>query len=358
MLNFSVGPVQMNSTIRLQGSEQIPYFRTQEFSNVVFENEKFFAKFLDAPENSRTVFMTGSGTAGLECSCMNFFTAQDKVLVVNGGTFGHRLVELCTIFEIPHEELHLEYGQVLTQDMLNKYDGKGFTAMFLQHHETSTGILYDLNMVGSFCRKNGMFLCVDCISSFLADRISMKEFGINAVITGSQKGIALPPGMSFITMDQKGVDRINANTVKSMYFDLKAYLKDGERGQTPFTPAVSVILQLNTRLKQIEEEGGIQKAVEHTASVAKYFRDGIKDLPLTMFSKAPSNAVTSLTLNSRGNAYDVFLKIKDRYGIYICPNGGDLGKMIFRVGHIGYITKNDLDQLLKALHELNDKGEL
>lgn len=357
MLNFSVGPVQMNDTIRLQGSEQIPYFRTKEFSSIVLENEKLMAEFLNAP-NSRTIFMTGSGTSSMEAAVLNLFTAEDKVLVVNGGTFGKRLIQLCEIHGINYTEIKLDYGQQLTAQKLAEYDGKNYSAMLLQHHETSTGVLYDLNMVGAFCKKNGLFLCVDCISSFLANSIDMTEMNIDAAIMGSQKAVALPPGMSFITMNEKALDRVQKNTVKSLYFDLKIYLKDGERGQTPFTPAVSVLLQLNTRLKQIKEDGGAESAIKKVESLAEYFRNGIKDLPLKIFCESPANAVTPLTLTDGKSAYDVFLKLKDRYNIYVCPNGGDMAEKIFRVGHIGYIKKDEIDLLLNALHELNQQGEL
>lgn len=358
MLNFSVGPVQMDEEVRTIGKEQIPYFRTKEFSEINLESERLFNEFLHAPVGSRTIFMTGSGTASLEASAVNFFSKNDKVLVVNGGTFGARLVQLCKIFEIPYEEIKLKYGELLTAEKLNDYSSKGITAMFMQHHETSTGVLYDLEMVGEFCKTNKIFLCVDCISSFLADEIDMSKNNINAVITGSQKGLALPPGMSFITVDKVALERIESNNVKSLYFDLKFYLKDGERGQTPFTPAVSVCIQLNSRLKQIKAEGGVSSAVMKTSEIASYFRNNIKNLPFQMFSKSPSNAVTSITLTNGKSAYDVFLKLKDKYNIFICPNGGDMADKIFRVGHIGYITKENINELLNAMNELYKNGDL
>lgn len=117
-------------------------------------------------------------------------------------------------------------------------------------HETSTGVLYDLDLIGDFCKKENIFLVVDAISAFLADDINMKKNNINVMITGSQKALALPAGMALIVVDKKAIERIENNNVKSMYFNLKDYLNNGKRGQTPFTPAVSIILQLNSRLKE------------------------------------------------------------------------------------------------------------
>lgn len=215
----------------------------------------------------------------MEAGVMNFFTAKDKVLVVNGGSFGERLAELCEIHEIPYTQIKLQSGKPLTEEILGSYENKGYTGFLVQLCETSTGVRYDMNMIGDFCRRNNMFLFVDAVSGFLADEISMKKMNINAAITGSQKALALPPGLSVICMDEKAVERCNTNKVHSLYFNLASYLKNGERGQTPFTPAVSILIQLNSRLKELAKDNG---KAEHTkiAERASYFRNIIKELPL------------------------------------------------------------------------------
>ncbi|MBP5568767.1 MAG: alanine--glyoxylate aminotransferase family protein [Treponema sp.] len=358
MLNFTVGPVMMDDYLLKENAEQVPYFRTPEFSEVMLENEKLLCEFLNSPEGSRAVFITGSGTASMEASVMNFFNKDDKLLVVNGGSFGHRLVELASLHKLNFTEIKLNPGHALTKEELSKYEGQGYTALVMQQHETSTGVLYDLNMTGDFCKKNNMFLLVDAISSFLADELDMQAMNVDAVIMGSQKAVALPPGMSFIVMNPKAVNRVMNNEMKTMYFDLQDYLKNGERGQTPFTPAVGVLLLLNSRLKHIKENGGAKKVIEHTREIARYFRDGIKDLPFKMFPDSPASAVTALTSTNGKSAYDIFTKVKDEYKIFICPNGGELKDLIFRVGHIGSISKEQVQVLLDALHQMNNKGEL
>ena len=355
MINFTVGPVQMDEETRKLGTEQIPYFRTPEFSAVMKENENLLCKYFDAPSDSRVIFMTGSGTASMEGGIMNFFTPQDKVLVVNGGSFGERFVELCEIHEIPFTEIKLEHGEPLTKEQLIKFENKGYTGMILQLCETSTGVLYDLNMVGDFCNRNNCFLFVDAVSGFLADRISMKEMHINAAITGSQKALALPPSMSFTVMDKEAQKRCTENKVKSMYFNYADYLRNGERGQTPFTPAVGTLLQLNEKLRRMEANGGIEAMNKAAADRAAYFRDKIKNLPLNIFTKegCSSNCVTALTPKNSGiNAHKVFEIIKDEYGIWICPNGGDMAEKVFRVGHIGSISNQEIDKLIAAFEDL------
>ncbi len=355
MINFTVGPVQMDEETRKLGMEQIPYFRTPEFSAIMKENEKLLCNFFDAPVDSRVVFMTGSGTASMEGGIMNFFTPKDEVLVVNGGSFGARFVELCRIHEIPFTEIKLEYGQPLTKEKLYEYKDSGYTGMILQLCETSTGVLYDMNMVGDFCKENGCFLFVDAVSGFLADKLSMKNMHINAAITGSQKALALPPSMSFTVMDKEAQNRCLTNTVNSMYFNYADYLKNGERGQTPFTPAVGTLLQLHEKLKRVEANGGINAMNKAAAERAEYFRSKIKDLPLKMFTgkNCTSNCVTALTPTNPGvNAHRIFEIIKDEYGIWICPNGGDMAEKIFRVGHIGSITNEEIDKLVDVFKDL------
>lgn len=354
MINFTVGPVQSDKETLDIGKNQVPYFRTPEFSELMLENEKYIKEFFDCP-NGRSVFMTGSGTASMECSIMNFFSKEDKVLVVNGGSFGHRFVELLEIHEIPHTEIHLNYGQELTKDILFSYSNQGFSGMCLQLCETSTGVLYDMNMVGEFCKINNIFLLVDAVSGFMADKLSMKEMNINAAITGSQKALALPPSTSIIVMDDKAVEKANNTPVKSMYFNLKDYLKNMERGQTPFTPAVQTLIQLNDRLKRIANNGGIEKQNEIIKERAKYFRSQLKKFPFKMFipESYASNCVTAIEITGgKYNAKELFEKIKNEYKIWICPNGGDMAEKIFRVGHIGNISNSEIDCLINAFKEI------
>lgn len=355
MINFTVGPVQMDKETCKIGAEQVPYFRTPEFSTLMKENEKLLCNFFDAPANSRVVFLTGSGTASMEGGIMNFFTKNDNVLVVNGGSFGHRFVELCQIHEIPFTEINLNYGQPLTKEILYQFDNKQYTGMILQLCETSTGILYDMNMIGEFCQKNNIFLFVDAVSGFIADKFSMRQMHVNAAITGSQKALSLPPSMSFTVLDAEAQKRCYTNKVKSMYFNYADYLQNGERGQTPFTPAVGTLIQLNEKLRRIEKMGGISVLNNAAQQRAQYFRNKIKHLPLKQFiaGNDASNCVTALMpTNNQVNAHHIFEVIKDEYGIWICPNAGDMAEKVFRVGHIGNITNQEIDKLIDAFNDL------
>ncbi|OWV16433.1 aspartate aminotransferase [Fibrobacter sp. UWB4] len=355
MINFTVGPVQSSDAVRAIGAEQVPYFRTAEFSELMFENERLIKKFANATEDSRVVFITGSGSAGMETAIMNTLTPKDKAIVVNGGSFGHRFVELCELHGIPFDEIKLQPGKALKAEHLAVYEGKGYTTFIVNKHETSTGVHYDMQLISDFCKRNNLFQIVDCISTFLADPFDMTALGADVMITGSQKALACPPGISVMALSPKALNRIESTKCCCQYLDLKIALKNAERGQTPWTPAVSILRQINVRLKEIDANGGVNAEIKRTAGLAEYFRKKIKGLPFEIYSESLSNAVTPLHPTT-ASAYDIFLKIKDEYGMWICPNGGDMKDSVFRVGHIGCLTKSDYDKLIDAFVDLKKKG--
>lgn len=356
MINFTVGPVQSSEAVRAIGAEQVPYFRTAEFSELMLENERLVKKFAHTTDDSRVVFMTSSGSGGMETAIMNTLTKKDKALVINGGSFGERFVELLTLHEIPFTEIKLEHGKALKPEHLAAYEDKGYTAFLLQKHETSTGVHYDMNLVSDFCKRNKCFLIVDAISTFLADPFDMATLDAGVMITGSQKALACPPGIAVMALAPSALARIEKTKCCCQYFDLKLALKNQERGQTPWTPAVGVLRQINVRLKEIDVAGGVETEIKRTANLAKYFRNRIKEcnLPFEIVSESLSNAVTPLHPTTQ-SAYEIFLRIKDEYGMWVCPNGGDMKDSIFRVGHIGCLTKDDYDKLIDAFEDLQHR---
>ena len=202
-----------------------------------------------------------------------------------------------------------------------------------------------------------MFYVCDCVSAFLSDYFDMGKCGADVMITGSQKVLACPPGVSMIVLSPRAIDRISNSRVKSMYFNLAEVLKNMERGQTPFTPAVGIIRQINARLKEISSTGGADAEISRVAAQAEDFRMKVKELPFEFFSESPANAVTPLhPLNV--DAYEIFVHLKEYYDIWICPNGGTLKSSIFRVGHIGSLTHDDNTTLINAFKDMAQRGLL
>ena len=357
MINFTVGPVQSSETVCAIGAEQVPYFRTAEFSALMLENESLIKKFANSGNNSRVAFMTCSGSGGMETAIMNTLTSKDKAIVINGGSFGERFVELLELHGIPFTEIKLEPGKALKPEHLKSFEGQGYTCFLVNKHETSTGVHYDINLISDFCKRNDLFLIVDCISTFLADPFDMQALGADVMITGSQKALACPPGIAVMCLSSRALERIENIKCKCQYFDLKAALKNQERGQTPWTPAVGILRQINVRLNEIDTQGGVEAEITRTANLAKYFRNKLVeyDLPFEIVSESLSNAVTPLHPTT-AKAFDILLKIKDEYDMWVCPNGGEMKDTIFRVGHIGHLTTKDYDKLIEAFLDLRTKG--
>lgn len=356
MINFTVGPVQSSDAVRAIGAEQVPYFRTAEFSRTMLENEQLVKKFANASDKSRVVFMTCSGSGGMETAIMNCLNKNDKALVVNGGSFGERFVELLKRHEIPYTEIKLEHGKALKPEHLLQYESQGYTAFLIQKHETSTGVHYDIDLVADFCKRNNLFLIVDTISTFLCDPFDMQATETGIMITGSQKALACAPGIAVMILAPNALKRVAENRCCCQYLDLKLALKNMERGQTPWTPAVGILRQINVRLKEIEALGGAEAEIARCGELAKYFRSKLLEfnLPFEITSESLSNAVTPLHPTTQ-SAYEIFLKIKDEYGMWVCPNGGNMKDIIFRVGHIGNLHKADYDKLIAAFLDLREK---
>lgn len=339
------GPTKMSSYILGLGAKQVPYFRNKPFSDCVLASEKMLLNTVNAPDGSRVIFLTASGTAGMEATVINLLNADDEVLVVNGGTFGQRFCDLCREYDLSFDALDPQLKNL--SDIATRVAPKSYSALLVNAHETSVGLLYDLDAIGYFCRQHNMLNIVDAISMFTTDRLDMQEQFIDALILSSQKGLALPPGLSMVILSPRALSRLKP--VRGLYFNFSNYLKNGERGQTPYTPAVSIILQLHARLLQIKEEGGIQRLIEKARKCSSYFRGQITEFPISEFTEFPSNGLTALKMNDGCGAKSLVSYLEKEHKIIVCPNGGDLADSLFRVSHMGEVNCEDMDKLLKGL---------
>lgn len=351
MLNFAVGPVPSSENVRAIGALDTPYFRTPEFSKTMLESEQLLCRMANSPAGSRAIFPTCSGTGAMEAAVMGLLDpATDKAIVIDGGSFGHRFRSMLDLHGIDNVAVELELGTTITEDILKSIDTEGCTAFLVNLGETSQGVLYNARLIGRFCREHDLFLIVDGISSFLADPFDMESMGADVLITDAQKALACPPGVAPMVLSPNAVKRANSLAQPCMYFDLCDLLRNQERGQTPFTPAVTTLLQIHERLAAIDAAGGAEVEVARCASVAKDFRDRIvsASLPFQMRLVSPSNAVTYIE-SPIVSAKALFTILKDEYGIWLCPNGGEKADTSFRVGHIGNHPLTDNVLLVAAL---------
>lgn len=352
MLNFTVGPVMSEENTLEISAHSAPYFRTPEFSYAMIQSERLALDLLSAPEGSRCAFLTCSGTGAMESVVMNVLSPSDRVIAINGGSFGERFVNLCRLHRYDVREVSLKFGSQIKPSDIEGV-AQGATALVVNMHETSSGLLYDMSLIAEFCKTHGILLIIDAISAFIADPLDMSALGADVVITGSQKALACHPGVAIVALSMRAQDRVFSNPERCLYLSLREALSNGERGQTPWTPAVSTLLQINYRLQQLAG-GGIEMERRQIAERAQEFRTLAFEMGFEEVPESHSNAVTALWAPA-ANARDIIEAAKIQYNIWLCPNSGEHADDVFRVGHIGSITKESQAALLAAFREITSK---
>ena len=346
---FTPGPVPIEAHILAKGAEQPPYNRTQDFSKFTHEILQGLGDVFQT--TGPVAVLTGSGTAAMEAAVLNFLDASDKVLIINGGTFGQRWCDLCRVHAISHVELKLNAGEDVDLDRLSQtLSREKFTALLINAHETSTGQLYDIEAIGRITREFDLLYIVDAISTICADPFLMDDWHVDVTILSSQKALALPPGLSFIAMSERARSRMTKITPKSLYFNLADYLDNQQRGQLPYTPAIGILMQLHQRLMDIRTVT-LSAVIDQHKQRACYFRQTIADLGFNILPARQSNAVTTL-LCEKNDAFDIVCSLRDLYDIEAAPSGGDLKHKIFRISHMGAQNDADVDALISALKAL------
>ncbi len=346
---FTPGPVKISKNVLKKGSAQLPYFRNEYFEAILNDCSQLILKFVNAEKNAKCIFLSCSGTGAMDAVISNFVSRKEKSIVVNGGTFGNRFCEILEHYKFNFHELRLEFGKSINKNDLKKINPHNSTFFFIQGHETSSGALNNLKLTGQFCKKNNLIHIVDGITTFISDQIDMIDQNIDILIISSQKGLALPPGLSFIILNQKAQNKLEGIKSNSYYFDLKKYLQNIERNQTPFTPTISIILQLLQRLTDIEKNGGIGNEINKCKHLANRFREFIRQYPLKIVAENPSNCLTALSPTDGKTATEIIKYFDKIFDIYLCPNGGQYSETVFRIAHIGDLNKNDILKLEKSI---------
>jgi len=347
---FTPGPTPIPKHILDIGARQLPYNRTRSFSDLTFEILSGLKHIFQTSDD--VVVFTSSGTGAMEASVMGFLKPDDKVLIINGGSFGQRWVNLCKIHSIPYEELKLNTGKTVSPDRVRTHlKTQSCNVLLINAHETTSGVLYDIEAIGRVACELGVFFVVDAISTICADPFQMDEWSVDVAILSSQKALALPPGLSFVAFNGKAKARLVSDKSKSYYFDLLYYLDNQKRGQMPFTPAIGLFLMLRQRLEDITKMG-LEKIIAQHESVAKYFRHQTFTLPFSELPERSTNAMTALRCDSSLNAYDLVCNLESQYKIFVAPSAADLKSSVFRVSHMGEQSKKDIDHLVNALKKV------
>lgn len=354
MKQFIVGPVEMYPSTKKVLEKGYTYFRTQEYGDMVNECLSKVAGMMGA-KNSTTIYLAASGSGAMDAVVDNCMGQNDKALVIKGGSFGHRFCELLEWYGIAYDSIDLEWNEVVSAKDFEPYENKGYTALFVNIDETSSGKLYDIGLISDFCKRNSMYLIVDAISAFLADDYDMEKYGIDVTIISSQKGLCLSPGMSIVSFSKRMVDKIyKEGHPKSYYFDFKPYFKNIERGQTPFTTTVSIMYELKDILRLIDEFGGKDAWIKNVKDKAYYFREKAEEIGLNIPDYPKSNTLTPVYFEDI-SASDVVKELREKYELFVNPCGGKLADKLLRVSHIGNTTKEDIDDLIGKMSIIIDE---
>jgi len=346
---FTVGPTQMFDDTLKVGSQQLPYFRTSEFSDIVLKSVEKMKKLLNSNEDDHVIYITGSGSASMEAVVSNSFDSADKLLIINGGTFGKRFVKLAEIYNIPFDTVELSYGEELTINHFDNLNLSSYTALLVNINETSTCQLYNLEMLSNICKENNIYFVVDAISSFLADEYDVKKYGIDCTIISTQKALSLSPGLSIIALNNEFyLDKIKNKKPINLYLNINEHIENMKRGQTPNSPAVGIILELANRIENIKD---IKDEINRVSENAKYFRKRALEIGLKIPSYPLSNSATPVIFPNN-NAKQVFEYLKNTYEIFLNPTGGELENKVLRVSHLGNLSKKDYDYLIEKMKEV------
>jgi aspartate aminotransferase-like enzyme len=355
---FTPGPTSVPEATLLELAKPVHHHRTGEFRTLFNEVQKLLQLVYQTKSTVHTI--TGSGTAAAEAGIVNALAPGKKALVVTNGKFAERWSQVCTTYGIEHKDLKCEYGEHATPEQIgNELKAAKYDAVIIVHSETSTGTVCDLENIGKAVRASGeTLLIVDGITSIGAMPFKMDEWGVDVAITGSQKALMLPPGLAFVALSDRAWAAVDANKgQKDFYLDLKKYRKSITDGDTPFTPANTLIEALRVSLKMVESET-LPMVWKRTHLTAEAFRQGVKSLGFELFSKKPADSVTAVRYPSGVTDKDFRGALKNKHNIHIAGGQGTMEGQIFRVNHMGYSDAYDALAVIAAIeHVLKGTGK-
>lgn len=345
-----LGPTEVEKDILKLSSCPQDYMRTDDYSKKwsgIFEN----LKYVFQTKNPVVVFAS-SGTGAMEAAVTNTLCKNDKILYINSGSFGKRWGDICKKHSINAIEIPFEFGKAPDIETVKSFlsqhtDAK---ALFATLNETSSGSLTDIKSIGNLLKNYPqMLFIVDCVSGLLAEEFKQDEWGVDVVVSASQKAFALPPGLGFMSVSDKTLQYAEKSDLRTFYFDIFDYVNNAKRNQTPFTPAVSLVNMLEKRLIKIRKiglENYRKKYLENT----KYLREKLAKLDFYPIAQNPTNCVTAV-YTEKYDASEIVRIMREKHHIEIAPSGGELRTKLFRVGNYGAIGKREIDRFIKALKQ-------
>ncbi|MBI4321944.1 MAG: alanine--glyoxylate aminotransferase family protein [Chloroflexi bacterium] len=350
------------TNLRIPGPTPVPPSVLQSMTKQMVDHRgPAFAKVLNvATERLKEFFQTtgdvlifpSSGTGAMEAAVVNTLSPSDRVLAVSIGAFGDRFAEIAATFGADVVKLDFPWGTAADHRVIGDHLRKdpSIKAVLVTHNETSTGVTNDLESIAEVVRPHQALLIVDAISSIGAIDLPVDTWGCDVVVTGSQKSWMIPPGISIVSVSENAWKAHRRAKMPRYYWDFTAAKKYLEKGQTPYTPAVSLFYALDESLRLMDQEGH-RNIIERHRRLGAFFRNGARELGLELLAseRYASNIVTAIMVPPGIKVKDLRRILREDHGVVVAAGQGALTENIFRVGHVGYVSKEDLEDVLESL---------
>ncbi len=340
------GPTPIPEQVALSMAAPIIHHRTDEFKGIFLETVQL-AKRVMQTKNDVAIF-SSSGTGAMEAAVSNILNENDAAITINAGKFGERWTKIVKMFGASPIEIKYDYGDYARVDDIKRAieKNKNIRAVYIQASETSTGTFHPIDEIGTFLKEKypEIVFVVDGITAYGAIDVKTDEWNIDIGITGSQKALMLPPGLSLLSVSEKAKGVIEKNNNRYFYFDILGEIK-AKAGK--FTPPVSLVVGLNKTLKMILDEG-LEDVFRRHAELALATREASKALGLKLLSKRPANSLTAVYSPNGLDSTDIVTGMK-RFGVDIANGQGELKGKIFRIAHLGYFSKPDILMCISTL---------
>lgn len=344
------GPTPCPPEVLQAMAKQMINHRGSEFVKIL---NRVTDKLKQAFMTKNDVFvLTGSGTGGMEAAVVNTLSPGDKVLAVSIGSFGDRFASIAKTFGADIIPMNVEWGKAADPDAIRRAlqtDGK-IKAVLVTHNETSTGITNDLATISRVVKEFDKLLLVDTISGMSSIKCPVDEWHLDVAISGSQKGWMVPPGLVFVSVSPEAWKAHAIAKMPRSYWDFTQAKRYLERGQTPWTPAVSIVFAMDVALDLMLKEGLANIFARH-ARVGKAARAGVKSLGLSLFAdeKYASDTVTAVTAPEGLDVRELRRILREEHKVVLAGGQGKIEEKIFRIGHLGWVTEGDIATVISAL---------
>ncbi|HUG53864.1 MAG TPA: alanine--glyoxylate aminotransferase family protein [Vicinamibacteria bacterium] len=348
---FTPGPTPLHPDVQQAMGRPILHHRTDEFRAVFAQCVSGLKGFLKTSDD--VLILACSGTGGMEAALVNVLSPGDRMLALVAGSFGERWAAIGRGHGMDVKELRAGWGEaVAPEEVARALDADpGIRAVFVQLNESSTGAAHDVQALARVTRaRPDTLLVVDAISGAGALPLETEAWGLDVVVVGSQKALALPPGLAFLSVGARAWARIESAKAPRFYFDLRRERKAQKGGESAFTPAISSVLALRAALEAVENGGGVDALVDNAATLAALTRAAAQALGLPLVApRAHGDALTALYPPPGLESGPIVKGLKSEFGSTVAGGQGELKGKILRIAHLGYYDATDIFGLLATL---------